>query len=285
MVDILIIIRQTLYGVAIGMIFALISLGLSLTYGKMKIINMAHMLFYALGAYLVFTTSILAGNFWYGIILSCIVCFILGMLSEQILKYLYGKTIEYTLIVTYAILIIGTDVIKSVWGVDFKAVAPPKELTWFIPLLGIEFYRVFVIIICVVLYLSTILFMRYSILGKVITAFIDNDEHLQALGINPRTATIALFALGSALAGIGGALHAPLYAPYPYMASDLIPYSFATIVCGGAGSVTGTLLGGIILGLAYSYSGYIQPYLSPIVTFLILFITLIIKPEGILGTK
>jgi branched-chain amino acid transport system permease protein len=118
MVDIEIIIRQTMYGIGIGMIFALVALGLSLTFGKMKIINLAHMLFYALGAYLVFTTTTLAGNFWYGILLSVAICFTLGMLSEQILKYLYGKTIEYTFIVTFAILLIGIDIIKSIWGVD-----------------------------------------------------------------------------------------------------------------------------------------------------------------------
>jgi branched-chain amino acid transport system permease protein len=285
MVDIEIITRPTLYGIGIGMIFALISLGLSLTFGKMKIINLAHMLFYALGAYMVFTTSILMGNFWYGILLSVVICFVLGMLSEQVLKYLYGKTIEYTFIITYAILIIGIDIIKSIWGVDFKSVAAPAELTWVIPLLGIEFYRIFVIIFSAMLYLSVILFMRYNILGKIIVAFIDNDEHLQAMGINPRIATLLMFAFGSALAGIGGALHAPLYSPNPYMGEDLLIYAFAVIVVGGVGSVIGTLLGGIILGIGYSFASIIQPYLSPIVVFLMLFIILIVKPEGILSPK
>jgi branched-chain amino acid transport system permease protein len=285
MIDIEIIIRQTMYGIGIGMIFALVALGLSLTFGKMKIINLAHMLFYALGAYLVFTTTILAGNFWYGVLLSVAICFILGMMSEQMLKYLYGKTIEYTFIVTFAILLIGIDIIKSIWGVDYKAVTSPKELSWTIPFLGIEFYRVFVIIFSAVLYLLIILFMRYSMLGKIIVAFIDNDEHLQAMGINPRIATLLMFALGSALAGIGGSLHAPLYVPFPYMVGDMLLYAFATVVAGGIGSVTGTLVGGIILGLGYSYAGYIQPFLSPIVVFLILFIILIVKPEGMFGTK
>jgi len=281
--DILILVRQTLYGFSIGVILALVSLGLSLTYGKMKIINIVHMLFYAVGAYLVYTSSIMVGNFWYGLLLSAIVCFGLGIINEQILKY--GKSIEYTLIVTYAILLIGIDLIKFIWGVDFKAVRPPKELSWFIPLIEIEFYRIFVIIICIVLYLLTTLFMKHTMLGKVVTAFIDNDEHLQAIGINPRIATLLMYALGSALAGIGGALHAPLYSPYPYMASDIMMYAFATVVCGGVGSIAGTLLGGIVLGMGYSYSGYFQPYLSPIVVFLALFIILIIKPEGILGAK
>jgi branched-chain amino acid transport system permease protein len=281
----LLMIRLTVYGLTIGMILALVSLGLSLTFGKMKVINIAHVLFYAIGAYLVFTTSTLLGNFWYGVILSFMVCFVLGAISEQILKYLYGKTIEYTLIVTYAILIIGIDVIKTIWGVDYKAVKPPEGMSWLIPLLGVDFYRLFVVMVGITLYLLTVLFLRYTMLGRIVTAFIDNDEHLQAIGVNPRIATIIMYALGSALAGIGGALHAPLYAPHPYVASEMILYAFATVVVGGVGSIPGTLLGGIILGLAYAYIGYIQPYLSPVTVFLVLFIVLVVRPVGILGSR
>jgi branched-chain amino acid transport system permease protein len=124
------------------------------------------------------------------------VCFVLGAISEQILKYLYGKTIEYTLIVTYAILIIGIDVIKTIWGVDYKAVKPPEGMSWLIPLLEVDFYRLFVVMVGITLYLLTVLFLRYIMLGKIVTEFIDNDKLLQAIGVNPRITTIIMYALG-----------------------------------------------------------------------------------------
>jgi hypothetical protein len=133
---------------------------------RLTIYGLTHVLFYAIGAYLVFITSTLLGNFWYGVILSFLVCFVLGVMSEQILKYLYGKTIEYTLIVTYAILIIGIDVIKTIWGVDYKAVKPPEGMSWLIPLLEVDFYRLFIMMVGITLYLLTVPFLRYVMLGN-----------------------------------------------------------------------------------------------------------------------
>lgn len=278
-------IQVTVNGLSIGLILALVSLGLSLTFGKLKIINLSHLLFYAIGAYTVYTSSTLWNNFWYGVLVGFLVCFLLGALSEIALRRLYGRSIEYTLICTQGLLLIGTDLIKRIWGLDFKAVVPPKELRMIVPLLEIEFYRIFVALVCLVAFILVLLFLKRTMLGKIIVAFIDNDEHLQAIGINPNIATLLLFAIGSALAAFGGGLHAPLSAPYPYMAMEMVGYTFATIIVGGLGSITGTLTGGIVLGLAYAYSGFVQPYLSPIVVFITLFIILVLKPEGLLGSR
>jgi len=283
--DLYLLLQLTLQGLAIGTIFALVSLGLSITFGKLGVINVAHVLFYTLGAYIVYTSSTIFNNFWLGILIGGVSCFILGVLNEILMRPLYGKSIEYTLIFTIGILYIGTDVIKRIWGVDYKAVSVPKELSWYVPLINMEFYRMLIPIISVILFVGVALFLRKTMLGKIIVAFIDNEEHLQALGINPRVATMLMFAIGSALAAFGGALHAPLYSPYPYMSGDMLLYAFATVVVGGLGSIIGTLVGGVILGIAYSYAGYVYPYLSPIVVFAALFIVLAIRPRGLLGYR
>jgi len=283
--DPILFIQVTVNGLCIGLILALVALGLSLTFGKLKIINLSHLLFYALGAYIVYTSSMLWNNFLYGILIGFLVCFTLGALSEIALRRLYGRSIEYTLICTQGLLLIGTDFIKRIWGLDFKAVVPPSELRIIIPFLGMEFYRIFVALACLISFLTMTLFFKKTMWGKIIVAFIDNDEHLQAIGINPNIATLMIFAIGSALAALGGGLHAPISAPYPYMAMEMTGYTFATIVVGGLGSIMGTVVGGIILGLAYAYSGFIQPYLSPIVVFVTMFIILVLRPEGLLGSR
>ncbi|MEM1645580.1 MAG: branched-chain amino acid ABC transporter permease [Ignisphaera sp.] len=283
--DPILFIQVTVNGLCIGLILALVALGLSLTFGKLKIINLSHLLFYALGAYIVYTSSMLWNNFLYGILIGFLVCFTLGALSEIALRRLYGKSIEYTLICTQGLLFIGTDFIKRIWGLDFKAVVPPSELRIIIPFLEMEFYRIFVALVCLISFLTMTLFFKKTMWGKIIVAFIDNDEHLQAIGINPNIATLMIFAIGSALAALGGGLHAPISAPYPYMAMEMTGYTFATIVVGGLGSIMGTIVGGIVLGLAYAYSGFIQPYLSPIVVFVTMFIILVLRPEGLLGSR
>lgn len=288
MVGVDVIVQQTIYGLSLGGILALVSLGLSLTFGKLNILNLAHGLLYAIGAYATFTINLMMGNFWLGLIISILICLGLGALNEVfVVRILYGKSIEYTLVATFAVLLIGIDLIKWIWGVGYERIGVPEELSGFIYLgsIAVQYYRIFVVIVSFLIYAAVILFLRYTQLGNIVVAFIDNDEHLEAIGINSRIATLILFTIGSGLAGLGGALHAPTFTVYPYMPFDIILLAFATTVSGGVGSIGGTLIAGLILGLAYSYASIISANLSVVVIFLVMAFILIFKPSGLLGSS
>jgi len=274
-----------IYGLSFGCILAIISVGLSLTYGLMRVLNIGHAILYALGAYMLYTVIFyLQGNFLYGVLAAIGFTAVIGFIEEKtLIRRLYGKDIDFSILVTYAVVYIVTDLIKMAWGLEPKPVADPIAISF--PVFGasVPVYRLLIIIVTVAVYLGLSIFLKKTMIGKIIRAGLEDRESLQALGIDPSRSFIVIFALGSLLAGLGGALYAPIIMVYPYMGHEIIPLTFATVVTGGIGSLKGSLIGGIILGLSTSIGAFIYGPIVQAMPYIAMLIVLAIKPSGIFG--
>jgi len=274
-----------IYGLSFGCILAIISVGLSLTYGLMKVLNIGHAILYALGAYMLYTIIFyFQGNFLYGVLAAIGFTAVIGFIEEKtLIRRLYGKDIDFSILVTYAVVYIVTDLIKMAWGLEPKPVADPIAISF--PVFGasVPVYRLLIIIVTVAVYLGLNIFLKRTMIGKIIRAGLEDRESLQALGIDPSRSFIVIFFLGSLLAGLGGALYAPIIMVYPYMGHEIIPLTFATVVTGGIGSLKGSLIGGIILGLSTSIGAFIYGPIVQAMPYIAMLVVLAIKPSGIFG--
>lgn len=279
------IILVLIYGLSYGCILAIISVGLSLTYGLMKVLNIGHAILYALGAYMLYTViAYFNGNFLYGTLAAIGFTAVIGLIEEKVLiRRLYGKDIDFSILITYAVVYIVTDLIKMAWGLEPKPVADPIDISF--PVFGasVPIYRLLIIIVTVAVYLGLNIFLKRTMIGKIIRAGLEDRESLQALGIDPSRSFIVIFVLGSLLAGLGGALYAPIIMVYPYMGHEIIPLTFATVVTGGIGSLKGSLIGGIILGLSTSIGAFIYGPIVQAMPYIAMLVVLAIKPSGIFG--
>lgn len=284
MVSVFYVLSLIIFGLATGGTFALVSLGLSLTYGLMRVLNVAHGLYYAVGAFMLFTVISVTGNFWLGVVVAAVAGAGMGLLSELFLiRPLYGKDFDFTLIVTFAVALMGVDVIKMVWGTAEIPVAPP--FNWSFPLgnVTVPIYLIFVIGMTMLVYLGTHLYINRTSIGKIVKAALGDMEGVEGLGINPRIPLAMTFSLGTFIAALAGALIAPLTAVDYNLAFSIILFAFATVIAGGLGSVNGTLLAGLILGEAMSLSGLFWPQGSTVIVYMVMALILILRPKGLTG--
>src|SRR5512137_809955 len=207
------------YGLTIGGILYIISIGLSLTFGTMKVVNFAHGLIYAIGAYLLITLLPIArDNFILGAVLAVLAVVPISYIIERfVVRRLYGISIDYAIIATYAVVLIGVDLIKWVWGATPKPLADPigADLTLFGVTLPV--YRVVIIGLAVIIAVALWLFFKKTVVGKIVVAALEDKDAVRSLGINVDRYFSYVFVLGSCLAALGGVLYAPITSVHPYM--------------------------------------------------------------------
>ncbi len=279
-----------------GLIYAswlfLIALGLTLIYGVMKILNVAHGSFYALGAY---TAASLVG-YWlshghapmasYGMLAVAAVLagLITGPLIERgLLRFLYGQDETVLLLVTYALFLILEDVVKLIWGVDAYFVSEPYGLLGMFNFGGLiyPYYNLVLIGVAVIAGGAIALVLHYTRQGKLLLAVIHDREVSLAMGINVNRFYLVTFTVGTALAAIGGALTAPTTAVVPGMGVEVIVLAFAVVVIGGLGSLEGAALGALIVGLVRSAAIHYLPQVELFVIYSVMALVLIFRPKGL----
>lgn len=269
-----------------------IALGLTLIYGVMKILNMAHGSFYALGAY---AAASLVG-YWlkhghapmasYGILViaAVLVGLIAGPLVERgLLRFMYGRDEMVLLLVTYALFLILEDVIKLIWGVDPYFVSEPYSLlgTWDFAGLTYPYYNLILIGVAVLAGGAIALVLQYTRQGKLLLAVIHDREVSLAMGINVSRFYLVTFTIGTALAAIGGALTAPTVSVVPGMGVEVIVLAFAVVVIGGLGSLQGAALGALIVGLVRSAAVHYLPQVELFCIYSVMALVLIFRPKGL----
>lgn len=270
-----------IFGLVNGGIFALVSLGLSITFGLMRVINFAHGLYYAIGAFILYTVISFSGNFWLGVAVASATGFLLGVLSERLfIRYLRSRPPTFGLIATFAITLIGVDIIKIVWGVNEIPISLPTNQHVSLGGVQIPIYLFIIIGATFFVYLATQILINKTDLGLVIRAAIGDIELLQALGVNPRTAFLAMFSTGAAIAALAGALLAPLSAVDYNLPYTIILFAFATVVAGGLGSIRGSFIAGIILGESMSLTEIFYPPASVTVVFVVMAVILALRPKA-----
>ncbi len=284
--DISLLLPAVIFGFSVSGILFLSSLGLSIGFGLMRIVNMEQMLYYTFGAYMTYTLVAVTHNFWLGMICGVLVAAFLGFIVEIfLLRRVYGREIMFTMIVTFSAFLIGIGIIQQIWGLDAKPVGSPMHGTVSILGVALPTYRLLVIVIACAMYILIQLLLNKTIIGKAIRAGIENPDQVQGLGINIHRIFTMTFVVASGLAGLGGALNAPLTMIGPYMGFDMLLFSFITVILGGLGSIKGTLVSSVILGQVMSVGGTIWSPLSFVAPFVVMILVILVKPTGLFGVE
>ncbi|MBU3585916.1 branched-chain amino acid ABC transporter permease [Polynucleobacter sp. AM-26B4] len=283
--DLASILIQTLNSVQYGLLLFLIASGLTLVFGIMGIINLAHGSFYMIGAYIAFVLTSFTGNLFFAIFLGIPLALALGAFLEWALfSHLYKRDHLEQVLLTYGLILIFEEIRSILVGDDVHGVAIPSLLNFSIQLsevLSYPFYRIAISIACIVLAIGMFYLIQKTKLGMMIRAGSHDRTMVQALGININMIYRVVFALGLALAALAGMLASPISSVYPNMGSQVLIISFVVVVIGGIGSIWGALVAAMIIGFADTFGKVILPELSGMVVYLIMAAVLLWRPEGI----
>jgi branched-chain amino acid transport system permease protein len=239
-----------LFGFSIGAILYFVSIGLSLTFGTMRVINFAHTLTYSIGVYMLITFIPAVRSFIPSAALAILVVIPISYVIERfVIRRLYGESLDYTFIATFAVALIGVDAIKWIWGVNPYPLSDPLGTYLQIGTLTFPIYRVIIILIAVILFFALELFFRKTIVGKIVIAALEDVDGVRCLGVRVDKYFAIVFILGSALAGLGGVLYAPISAVHPYMGLSVLLLAFAVVIVGGMGNLRGTFISAFSLGM------------------------------------
>jgi branched-chain amino acid transport system permease protein len=268
------------------------ALGLTLIYGVMKIVNVTHGSFYALGAYAgaSLTGAWLARG--YPPILSYAVLFaaalavtlvVAPLIERAILRFMYAKDEVVILLITYALFLILEDVIKLVWGVNPYFVAEPYALLGSFSVAGLAYptYNLILVALALVSGLGLMWLLQRTRVGKLLLAVIHDPEVSRAMGINVDRYYLVTFTFGSLLAALAGSFTAPTVSVVPGLGVEIIVLSFAVVVIGGLGSLPGAALGAVIVGLVRSLSVHYMPEVELFVIYFVMALVLAFRPRGL----
>ena len=291
MVELDYIVVQVVNTLYYGSILFLVASGLSLIFGIMGILNLAHGAFYMLGAYVAYTliTLLSPGNpvsFIAGFAAATLFLALAGALTERgVIRPIYGKPHEIQLLLTFALMLILDDVVKFIWGFEYKSltVIPGGKLS--MGSYSVPLYIVYVTILALIVTVILHFFFVKTTIGKQMRATAYNPEVAAALGINVNKLFILAFALGTALSGLAGAAAMPVLTVYPGMGAEAIVLSFAVIVIGGMGSIPGALVGALIVSMARTLMVNIYPVLEVALIYIVMSIILLVKPTGLFGVE
>ena len=279
---------QLLNGVQYGLLLFLIASGLTLIFGIMGVINLAHGSFYMVGAYLAFSLSGLIGNFWLALPAAIALAVLLGVALEWLLiRHLYRRDHLYQVLLTYGLILVFEELRSILFGDDVHGVAVPAPLNFSIRLtdtLSYPVYRLAMSGVCLLLAAGMYLLIARTRLGMMIRAGSVNREMVQALGINIGLLYRLVFALGVALAAFAGMLAAPVASVYPGMGSQVLIISFVVIVIGGIGSVRGALAAALLIGLADVFGQVVFPHIAGMTVYLVMAAVLLWRPRGLFGS-
>lgn len=281
-------ITQALNGITNGLIFALITLGLSIVLGLMGVMNFAHGAFYMFGGYIAYMVFVALGGFWLGLVASALVCAVLGLaLYVVIVRPLSKRSPLEALLGLVGVSMIFEQAVRTIWGAEPKVLPIPFG-TVQIQVLNLDFpypvYFLTAMVISIVVLIAMSLLFRHTDVGIRCLAAIQNREIASSMGVNVNLVSGFMFTVGMAVAGLAGALAGPIFSVYPNMGIEIIGALFVIAIVGGMGSVAGTVIAAITLGLANSISSvFISGNLAQIVAFAMLLVILLIRPRGLMG--
>jgi branched-chain amino acid transport system permease protein len=280
---------QLLIGLINGAFYAILSLGLAIIFGVLRIINFAHGAQYMLGAFAAWMALYYLGlNYWIALIVSPIVVGLLGMAFERtMLRRLYRFDHLYGLLLTFGIALVVEGLFSNFYGVSGKPYSIPEALGGGTNL-GFMFlpnYRAWVVVASLVVCLGTWLVIERTKIGAYLRAGTENPTLVQSFGVNLPLLITLTYGFGAALSAFAGVLAAPIFQVSPHMGSNLIIVVFAVVVIGGMGSILGAILTGFGLGLVEGLTKVFYPEASNTVIFVIMVLVLLIKPAGLFGRE
>ena len=289
---------QLLNGVQYGLLLFLVSSGLTLVFGIMGIINIAHGSFYMIGAYLAWSLTGALGSFWLALPVGIVLSVLIGMLLEWlVIRWLYHRDHLYQVLLTYGLILVFEELRSLLWGDDVRGVNLPQILSASIPLTETQsypVYRLWISAVCLAVAALMYWVIQKTRLGMMIRAGASNREMVQSLGINIQVVYRVVFAAGLALAAFAGMIAAPVSAVFPGMGNQVLIVCFVVVVIGGMGSVKGAMIASLLIGLVDTFGKVVTleiggfkvlPELSSMTVYLLMAAILLWRPEGLFGRK
>ena len=280
---------QLMLGLVNGAFYAILSLGLAVIFGLLDIVNFAHGALYMLGAFAAWIMLDQWGvNYWAALLLAPLIVGIFGVIIERLfLKRLYGLDPLYGLLLTFGISLILEGVLRQKYGVSGQSYPVPELLAGATNLgfMVLPNYRAFVVFASVFVCLGTWFLIERTRLGAYLRAGTENAKLVQAFGVNVPLMVMLTYGAGAALAGLAGVLAAPIIQVTPLMGSNLVIVVFAVVVIGGMGSILGSIITGLGLGVIEGLTRVFYPEASNVVVFVIMVIVLFLRPAGLFGKE
>ena len=280
---------QLMLGLVNGAFYAMLSLGLAVIFGLLDVVNFAHGALYMVGAFAAWIMLDKWGvNFWFALVLAPLVVGAFGVAIERLfLKRLYGLDPLYGLLLTFGLSLILEGVFRDQYGVSGQSYPVPDLLAGATNLgfMILPNYRGFVIVASLVVCLGTWYLIERTRLGAYLRAGTENAKLVQAFGVNVPLMVMLTYGAGAALAAMAGVLAAPIIQVTPLMGSNLIIVVFAVVVIGGMGSILGSVITGLLLGLVEGLTRVFYPEASNVVVFVIMVIVLVLRPAGLFGKE
>ena len=278
---------QLLLGLVNGSFYALLSLGLAVIFGLLGIVNFAHGALYMMGAYAAWILFDSFGiNYWFALVLAPLVIGLVGVVVERLfLKRLYKLDPVYGLLLTFGLALIAEGVFRDHYGVSGQSYSVPEALQGAtdVGFMILPNYRAWVVAASLVVCFATWFLIEKTRLGSTLRAATENAALVQAFGVNVPLMVTLTYGAGAALAGLAGVLAAPVIQVTPLMGSNLIIVVFAVVVIGGMGSILGSIVTGLLLGLVEGLTRVFYPEASNVVVFVIMIIVLLFRPAGLFG--
>ncbi|MFM8466137.1 MAG: branched-chain amino acid ABC transporter permease [Oxalobacteraceae bacterium] len=283
------IVTQLSTGLIVGALLFLVAAGLTLIFGVLGIVNFAHGSFYMLGAYVALTAYRFSGSFVFAILAAGLGVGLFGLIFERFfMRRVYNADVLMQLLVCYALVLMMDDVVKIVWGAEFQSMGMPEAfqapplfiLGGIVPL-----FYVYLIGAAALIALVLWAILNHTLMGKIVRAAAQNPTMTSALGLNTRLIYAGVFAFGGALAGMAGGLAAPVRSMSPGMGFSILIESFIVTVIGGMGSVSGALVGALLIGLIRAFGTIGFPLFVEGLMFIAMALILILRPNGLLGKE
>jgi branched-chain amino acid transport system permease protein len=280
------ILMQLFSGVALGAILVITALGLSIIFGMLGVVNFAHGALFMVGAYAGLWVASLTGSFWWGLLVAPIMIGVFGMAIEYVLiRPLYGRSIDDPLLLTFGLSYVLVEGVRIVFGSDGIPFPTPSSLTGVVDL-GVGFFPIYRIFVVGVVFLVVVLLwmgLEKTKFGLIVRAGARDPTMMKVLGVENSKVWLLVFGLGVGLASLGGVLSGPMRSVNPEMGALVLAEAFVVTVIGGLGSLVGSIIAGLLVGVVISMTALFAPEMATIVMFALMAIVLLVRPQGLFG--
>jgi branched-subunit amino acid ABC-type transport system permease component len=280
------VLQLALDGLAFGGLVFLLAAGLSVIFGLMDVLNLAHGSFYMLGAYAGVSVLQATGSFWLALLIAPLCLAVIGALMETVLfRRVYGQGHLSQVLLTFGFTLIFVDLVRWGYGPETRSIATPSALGGVTSFLGVRYplYRLFVIGVAAALAVAMIVFWRRSRVGAILRAAVVDRQMVGMLGIDVNRVFTLTFSAGAALAGFAGVIAGPYLSVYPGMDDVVLVLALVVVVIGGLGSIEGAVVGAVILGMANSFGTFYLQQFAVSLVFAVMAVILLVRPTGLFG--
>jgi branched-subunit amino acid ABC-type transport system permease component len=277
---------QALNGLAYGVLLFLLSVGLTLIFGMLDVVNLAHGSYYMLGAYAGLTLIAVTGNFWLAVLVAPAAVALIGAAVERTcLRPLYRRGPLDQVLLTFGLIYVFEDLVKWIWSGRIRSIPTPALFSASVTVFGatIPSYRLFVIVFGLLMAAALWALIEKTRLGAIIRAGVFDSEMTAGMGINIHRVFTGVFAFGAGLAGLSGVIAGPIQSAYPPMGASILVPALIVVVVGGLGSLKGSLAGSLIIGQAETFGKVWLPGASMLMIYVVMALILLFRPQGLFG--